>query len=91
MASLPARDPFFGDHLVTPQNAALAFIDYQPSQFDGVHSIDRDLLLENIVSTVRTARHSSSESFGREPNRLNPVMTAHRMVCEAEATSPTES
>ena len=32
MASLPVRDPV-GDHLLTPQNAALVVIDYQPSQF----------------------------------------------------------
>jgi nicotinamidase-related amidase len=50
----PVRDPI-GDHLLTPQNAALCVIDYQPSQFAGVGSIDRDLLLENIVSTVKTA------------------------------------
>ena len=55
MASLPVRDPV-GDHLLTPQNAALLVIDYQPSQFEGVNSIDRDLLLENIVSTVKAAR-----------------------------------
>jgi nicotinamidase-related amidase len=52
MASLPVRDPV-GDHLLTPQNAALAVIDYQPSQFAGVRSMDRGLLLENIVSTVK--------------------------------------
>jgi nicotinamidase-related amidase len=51
----PVRDPS-GDHLLTPQNAALIVIDYQPSQFSGVNSIDRDLLRENIVSTVRTAK-----------------------------------
>jgi len=44
------------DHLLTPQNSVLAVIDYQPSQFSGVNSIDRDLLLDNIVSTVRTAK-----------------------------------
>ncbi len=55
MASLPVRDPV-GDHLLTPKNAALAVIDYQPSQFAGVGSMDRDLLLENIVSTVKTAK-----------------------------------
>ena len=55
MASLPVRDPV-ADHLLTPQNAALAVIDYQPSQFAGVNSVDRDLLLENIVSTVKTAK-----------------------------------
>jgi len=51
----PVRDPI-GDHLLTPQNAALILIDYQPSQFAGVRSMDRDLLLENIVSTVRIAK-----------------------------------
>ena len=55
MASLPVRDPI-GDHLLTPQNATLVVIDYQPSQFAGVTSMDRDRLLENIVSTVKTAK-----------------------------------
>ena len=55
MASLPLRDPV-GDHLLTPKNSALVLIDYQPPQFAAVNSLDRDLLLENIVSTVKTAK-----------------------------------
>jgi len=55
MASLPVRDPV-GDHLLTPQNSALLVIDYQPSQFARVGSMDQDLLLESIVSTVKTAK-----------------------------------
>ena len=55
MIGSSVRDPI-GDHLLTPRNAALVVIDYQPSQFSGVNSIDRDLLRENIVSTVRTAK-----------------------------------
>jgi nicotinamidase-related amidase len=55
MASLPVRDPI-GDHLLTPHNAALVVIDYQPSQFAAVQSMDRELLLENIVSTVKAAK-----------------------------------
>ena len=55
MAGSVSRDPV-GDHLLTPQNAALFMIDYQPSQIAAVKSMDRDLLLENIVSTVRTAK-----------------------------------
>jgi nicotinamidase-related amidase len=51
----PVRDPI-GDPLLTPQNAALLVIDYQPSQFGGVRSIDHNLLLENIASTVRIAK-----------------------------------
>jgi nicotinamidase-related amidase len=55
MASAPIRDQL-GDHLITPQNAALVLIDYQPSQFATVRSMDPDLLLKNVVSTVKTAR-----------------------------------
>jgi nicotinamidase-related amidase len=49
------RDPV-ADHLVAPENAALVVIDYQPSQVAAVRSMDPDLLLENIVSTVKTAK-----------------------------------
>jgi nicotinamidase-related amidase len=55
LGAAPVRDPA-DDHLLTPQNAALAVIDYQPSQFAAIKSIDPDLLLENIVSTVKTAK-----------------------------------
>jgi nicotinamidase-related amidase len=55
MASLPVRDPL-GDHLLTPQNSALLVIDYQPPQFSAVRSMDPDLLRENIVSVVKTAK-----------------------------------
>ena len=55
MTSLPVRDQL-GDHLLTPQNSALILIDYQPSQVGAVRSMDRDLLLQNIVSTVKTAK-----------------------------------
>jgi nicotinamidase-related amidase len=55
MASLPVRDPV-GDHLLTPQNTALLVIDYQPGQFAAVSSMDRDLLLANVVSTAKIAK-----------------------------------
>jgi nicotinamidase-related amidase len=55
MASAPIRDQV-GDHLITPQNAALVLIDYQPSQFGTARSMDQDLLRKNIVATVKTAR-----------------------------------
>jgi nicotinamidase-related amidase len=54
MSSAPIRDPL-SDHLITPQNSALILIDYQPSQFAAVRSMDQDLLLKNIVSTVKLA------------------------------------
>jgi len=55
MTSLPARDQL-SDHLLTPLNSALILIDYQPSQFGAVRSMDADLLLKNIVSTVKTVK-----------------------------------
>jgi len=55
MTSAPVRDQL-SDHLLTPQNSALVLIDYQPSQLAAVRSMDRDLLLKNAVSTVRTVK-----------------------------------
>jgi nicotinamidase-related amidase len=55
MTSEPTRDPVT-DRLLTPQNAALVVIDYQPSQVQTVRSMDQDLLLDNIVSVARLAR-----------------------------------
>jgi nicotinamidase-related amidase len=55
MTSAPARDPL-SDHLIAPENAAFLIIDYQPSQLAGVHSMDRDLLVKNAVSTVRIVK-----------------------------------
>ena len=49
------RDPI-SDHLITPQNSALLVIDYQPAQVGAMRSMDRDLLVKNIVSTVKIAR-----------------------------------
>jgi nicotinamidase-related amidase len=54
MTSEPIRDPVT-DHLLTPQNAALVVIDYQPSQVQAVTSMDRDLLVDNMVSVARLA------------------------------------
>ncbi len=53
--STPIRDQV-GDQLLTPKNSALLVIDYQPSQVAAVRSMDRDLLLKNIVSTAKVAK-----------------------------------
>ena len=55
MTSAPVRDPL-ADHLLTPQNAAFLLIDFQPQQLGGVRSMDRDLMVKNAVSTVRTIK-----------------------------------
>ncbi len=52
MTSAPIRDPL-ADHLITPQNAALLLIDYQPTQVASIRSMDHELLVKNAVSTVR--------------------------------------
>src|ERR1039458_3523457 len=57
MTSAPIRDPL-ADHLITPQNAAVLFIDYQPSQLATVGSMDPTLLLKNTVSTVKATNSS---------------------------------
>jgi nicotinamidase-related amidase len=55
MTSAPVRDPL-ADHLITPENAALLLIDYQPAQLAAIRSMDPSLLLKNAVSTVRTIK-----------------------------------
>jgi nicotinamidase-related amidase len=55
MTSAPIRDPL-ADHLITPQNAALLLIDYQPAQVASVRSMDHELLVKNAVSPVRTIK-----------------------------------
>ena len=55
MTSQAIRDPL-ADPLITPQNAALVLIDYQPEQITTVRSMDHDLLLKNAVSAVRAVK-----------------------------------
>src|SRR5579872_7037694 len=75
MTSQPIRDPL-ADHLITPQNSAFVLIDYQPSQFAIVRSMDEALLRKNIVSTVRTVK-----TF--------PVPVIHSTVNVASGQEPT--
>ena len=55
MSSYPIRDQQ-KDHLLTPQNAALIVIDYQPTQVNSINSMDRKQLIANIVATAQIAR-----------------------------------
>jgi hypothetical protein len=50
------------DPLLTPQNCGLLVIDYQPSQFATVTSINCDLLTQNVVSVARSAK-----AYGQPP------------------------
>jgi nicotinamidase-related amidase len=55
MTSQATRDPL-ADQLITPQNAAFVFIDYQPEQLAAVGSMNHEELVKNAVSTVRTVK-----------------------------------
>jgi nicotinamidase-related amidase len=89
MTSEPIRDPVT-DHLLTPQNAALVVIDYQPSQIQAIRSIDHDLLVDNIVSVARLAEtfHLSvvlstvNVAHGQGPTvpELKAVLSDHKEI-----------
>jgi nicotinamidase-related amidase len=53
MTTQIARDPKT-DHLLTPENAALILIDYQPGLVDGVNSVSREILVNNVVALAKT-------------------------------------
>jgi len=80
MTSQAIRDPL-ADHLLTPHNAALILIDYQPTQVAAVRSIDQDLLTKNVASTLKLARlfdlplvHSTvNVSSGRQAPTISPL------------------
>src|SRR5437870_6579982 len=55
MTSQPMRDQV-EDHLITPKNAALLIIDYQPPQVSSIVSMDHRTLVANIVAVARLAK-----------------------------------
>ena len=50
-----ARDPV-ADHLLTPQNAAVLIIDFQPVQVSSIASRDKRQLVANITALARIAK-----------------------------------
>jgi nicotinamidase-related amidase len=54
-SSEPIRDPV-QDHMLTPQNAALVIIDYQPIQVSSIQSRDRHELVANIVRVAKIGK-----------------------------------
>ena len=83
MSSEPIRDPI-ADRLLTPQNAMLMVIDYQPTQVNSIKSMDHDTLVEHVVTVIRTARafglpivHSTvNVRTGRNAPPVQPVLDA---------------
>src|SRR5258705_3810295 len=81
------RNPI-SDHLITPQNSALLVIDYQPAQVGAVRSMDRELLVKNIVSTVKLARlfglpivHSTVNVKSRSEEHTSELQSLRHLVC----------
>lgn len=66
----PIRDP---DALITPHNAVLAMIDYQPEQYAGVASVGHEELLAHVTMLGRVAT-----AFGL-PVVLSTVYAKHGM------------
>jgi nicotinamidase-related amidase len=54
-SSQTVRNPL-EDHLLTPSNAALLIIDFQPVQVSSIASMDRRMLVANIFAVARTAK-----------------------------------
>jgi nicotinamidase-related amidase len=52
---LNIRDPL-QDDLLTPQNAALVIIDFQPIQVSSIVTMEKRLLVTNVVALARTAK-----------------------------------
>ena len=42
------------DHLLTPENSALILIDFQPGLIDGVKSVKREILINNVEALAKT-------------------------------------
>ena len=56
MTSFPTIRDTKTDHLLTPQNAALVIIDYQPVQVSSIQSMSKRTLVANITAVARTAK-----------------------------------
>jgi nicotinamidase-related amidase len=68
----PIRDPR-SDSLITPENAVIAFIDYQPEQYANVKSVGHDELVAHVTMLGRVAT-----TFGL-PVVLSTVYVRHGM------------
>lgn len=54
-SATPPRDPRT-DPLLTPQNAALVIIDFQPVQVSSIASMDKRTLVANVTAVARAAK-----------------------------------
>ncbi|WP_447735175.1 hydrolase [Rhodanobacter soli] len=74
------RDPI-ADHMLTAQNAALLIIDFQPVQVASIASMNKRLLVANVVAVARTAKlygvpavlTTVNVTSGRNQPMLSPI------------------
>jgi len=81
MSSLPIRDQV-KDHLLTPKNAAIVIIDFQPVQVNSITSMDRQTLVNNIVALAgcgkRVLDPLKSASVERRINNLQRLVSTEK-------------
>jgi hypothetical protein len=70
MSSAPVRDPL-ADHLLTPQNAALLFIGYQPAPLPGARraygvpgGVNNILIINKVMTPGRVIAIIVNEHLG---------------------------
>jgi nicotinamidase-related amidase len=80
MSSFPIRDQK-KDHLLTPENSVLIIIDYQPPQLFDIVSMDRYIMVQNVVATIKLAKlfkipivvSTVGVSSGRNETTVSPI------------------
>ena len=76
----PVRDTK-KDHLLTPDNSLVIFIDYQPTQVNSINSSNKNLMMRNVVSLAKIAKLYSvpmvlstvNVSTGRNADTVSPL------------------
>ncbi|MBV8251363.1 MAG: hydrolase [Chitinophaga sp.] len=90
----PVRNPQ-EDYLLTPENAALLIIDYQPVQVSSIKSMDQNLLIRQIVRLAETARlynlpivlSTVNVATGKNKDTIDPLKAVIRDLPSYDRTS----
>lgn len=94
MTSQSRRDPI-SDPLLTPENAALVLVDYQPPQVNTIRSTDSHSLVANVVALAKTARlfklpsilSTVGVSAGLNPDTIEPLRAEMQEAVWIDRTS----
>ena len=92
MKSMPIRAK---DHLLSPSNAALLLIDFQPVQFATIESMHRGELVNNVVALAKTAQlyklpiilSTVNVSTGVNPDTITQIRTALKGITSIDRTN----